>query len=211
MTVTLALDVQRMARHNAIIRRLPAVETLGSVTVICANKTGTLTRNEMTVQRVVRAGHVFDVGDVGYAPIGCTTSQVAVKTGRTDVQYPALQADGPATAVSQNECVLQLDALAKYAVACSKISRSILTRVSSTRSRIYFHFLGGDRRDISAGKPALAMSLDPNRHHCSMRLQLTACGQPVTFPLLSLHHKARSNGPAISFSQLSKRCSVRPP
>lgn len=70
MTVTLALGVQRMARRNAIIRRLPAVEALGSVTVICSDKTGTLTRNEMTVQRVVCTGHVFDVGGVGYAPVG---------------------------------------------------------------------------------------------------------------------------------------------
>jgi len=70
MTVTLALGVQRMARRNAIIRRLPAVEALGSVTVICSDKTGTLTRNEMTVQRVICADHVFEVGGVGYAPGG---------------------------------------------------------------------------------------------------------------------------------------------
>jgi magnesium-transporting ATPase (P-type) len=70
MTVTLAIGVERMARRNAIIRRLPAVETLGCVSVICSDKTGTLTRNEMTVTRVVLAGAVLDVGGVGYEPKG---------------------------------------------------------------------------------------------------------------------------------------------
>ncbi|MDX9741267.1 MAG: cation-transporting P-type ATPase [Gammaproteobacteria bacterium] len=70
MTVTLALGVQRMARRNAIIRLLPAVETLGSVTIICSDKTGTLTRNEMTVQRMVTSDQSFDVSGTGYEPVG---------------------------------------------------------------------------------------------------------------------------------------------
>ena len=69
-TITLAPGVQRMAIRHAIIRRLPAVESLGSVTVICTDKTGTLTRNEMTAKRLMTASQVVDISGTGYAPHG---------------------------------------------------------------------------------------------------------------------------------------------
>ena len=70
LTITLALGVQRMARSNAITRKLNAVETLGSVTVICSDKTGTLTRNEMTVVHLVTRIGQYDAEGSGYAPVG---------------------------------------------------------------------------------------------------------------------------------------------
>lgn len=70
MTIALAIGVQRMAARYAIVRSLPAVETLGAVSVICSDKTGTLTRNEMSVRAVVLPGSRFDIEGEGYAPQG---------------------------------------------------------------------------------------------------------------------------------------------
>ena len=98
MTITLAVGVRRMAARNAIIRRLPAVETLGSVSIICTDKTGTLTRNEMTVRSAYTPAGRLDIGGVGYEPHGMINSG--------DVQLTA--ASNPV-----------LDALARAAALCN--------------------------------------------------------------------------------------------
>jgi len=84
ISVTLALGVRRMARKNAIIRRMPAVETLGSTTVICSDKTGTITKNQMTVRMLWAGDVIYEVSGEGYEPVG----ELKAEDGKTVKELP---------------------------------------------------------------------------------------------------------------------------
>lgn len=104
ITICLAVGVRRMAERHAVVRHLPAVETLGSTTVICSDKTGTLTRNEMTVQVAWMDGQEYRFSGVGYAPVG-----EIERDGARLTELPAALHDLFTIAILCNDAVVRLE------------------------------------------------------------------------------------------------------
>jgi len=140
VTISLALGVQRMVKRNALIRRLPAVETLGSTSVICSDKTGTLTKDEMTVRRIWLDGAMFDVSGVGYAPTGAFTLD-----GREVPPPPTLRA------------LLEAGALASDAILASDDEGGWEVQGDPTEGALVVAAakLGLDKNDLDATRPRI--------------------------------------------------------
>jgi len=105
VTISLAIGVQKMVKRNALIRRLPAVETLGSTSVICSDKTGTLTKDEMTIRRLYCAGQMVSVSGAGYTPEGTFSTN----GGTSEVPSPALRQMLTAAALASDTRLVQLE------------------------------------------------------------------------------------------------------
>lgn len=130
LTVALAIGVTRMASRHAIIRRLPAVETIGAVSVICSDKTGTLTRNEMTVTKLHTAAGLYDVSGAGYAPHG----EVQPDAHQTPLAQRVLEV----AAYCNDARLVQKDDL--YAVEGDPMEGALLTLVAKARNESLLHF-----------------------------------------------------------------------
>lgn len=188
LTITLAVGVKVMAQHNAIVRRLPAIETLGSVSVICSDKTGTLTRNEMLVDTVITGQEHFDIGGTGYEPSG----HIKLNNNIVSVRdYPSIQEMGKVAALcNDSELIRHNDTWSGHGdpMEIALLAFSSKTGVNGRESQNQW-----TRTDVipfdSKHKYMATLHHDHDKHAF-----IFVKGAPET--LLSMCHRQRVNGDA---------------
>ncbi|MEX2682297.1 MAG: cation-translocating P-type ATPase [Candidatus Sigynarchaeota archaeon] len=154
-TTALALGVKRMAKRNAIVRKLPAVETLGCTTVICSDKTGTLTKNEMTIRKVFVDGETIDVSGTGYEPYGEFSKGGNKIEAKTDGSLGLLARIG----ILCNNATLRKDDKARWVITGDPTEAAFLTlggklgmtreSLGKTHRRVSEVFFSSERKKMS--------------------------------------------------------------
>jgi Ca2+-transporting ATPase len=167
VTIALALGVQRMVRRHALIRKLPSVETLGCATVICSDKTGTLTRNEMTVQVVVAGGRRYEVSGVGYAPQGGFRT---ADSGVQPAEIPELQAALACGALC-NAANLRLEA-GEWKITGDPTEAALLTAAAKA---------GLDRAALEHEQPLVTELPFDSARKCMTMIRRTAAGHRTAY------------------------------
>jgi Ca2+-transporting ATPase len=141
VTISLAIGVQRMVKRHALMRRLPAVETLGSTSIICSDKTGTLTKDEMTVRRIFSAGGFWEVSGAGYEPEGTFTSS----GGAAGISGPVKQML-TAAALASDASIAWSDAEGRWRVKGDPTEGALITAAAKA---------GIDRAELAKSYPRL--------------------------------------------------------
>ncbi len=133
VTIVLAIGVSRMAQRRAVIRKLPAVETLGSTTVICSDKTGTLTQNQMTVKRIAVSDAVYEVSGAGYAPEGAIKTNEGASAGNPAAEVLRAGALCNDSSLRQNEGQWQIQGDPTEAALLVSAAKAGLDRAEADR------------------------------------------------------------------------------
>ena len=173
-----------MARRNAIIRRLPAIETLGSVSVICTDKTGTLTRNEMMAASVATTAGVFRIGGEGYAPLGIVHDRW--RGHRRDPGGALLDIARPPRSATMRRCIRRGGSLARRRRSDGRGALALAGKLAGAGATPFAHG-GGTTRSRSMRRTATwrccsttttdtrASSSRARRRPCSSSARTSAC------------------------------------
>lgn len=200
ITVTLAVGVSRMAARHAIVRKLPAVETLGGATVVCSDKTGTLTENQMTVQEIYSGGKSYSVTGTGYNPEGeIQLNQLPISVSQSATLQECLQAgmicnDTHLEFKDDNWIVVgdptegALIAAGKKAELSQQVLEKSMPRLDSIPFESQFQYMATLHRTGSGGKVLYAKgSVESILSRCGSSLD--TAGNPVQVDRESIHHQ----------------------
>lgn len=141
VTISLAIGVQRMVKRHALMRRLAAVETLGSTSIICSDKTGTLTKDQMTVRKILVAGQLLEVSGAGYEPQGQYSSE-----GRAIGLFPALETFLEAAVLASDAHVAYNEAEQRWQVKGDPTEGALVVAAMKA---------GKDKRELDAKHPRI--------------------------------------------------------